>query len=115
MGRRSEYRKFTEAYRELAVRRLRECENVSELCREMRISRQLLYQWRDRLERKQAKLDPDKATQLQLREQVGRLKQCLAEKTLEVDFFKGALQKIEALRQPSTGSGEAASTSRSGK
>jgi transposase len=115
MGRRSQYRKFTEAYRELAVRRLRECENVSELCREMRISRQLLYQWRDRLERKQAKLDPDKASQLQLREQVARLKQSLGEKTLEVDFFKGALQKVEALRQSSTGSGETASTSRSGK
>ena len=115
MGRRSQYRKLTEAYRELAVRRLRECENVSELCREMRISRQLLYQWRDRLERKQAKLDPDKATQLQLREQVARLKQSLGEKTLEVDFFKGALQKVEALRQSSTGSGEAASTSRCGK
>ena len=50
MGRRSQYRKFTEACRELAVRRLRECENVLELCREMRISRQLLYRWRDRLE-----------------------------------------------------------------
>jgi len=115
MGGRSQYRKFTEAYRELAVRRLRECENVSELCREMRISRQLLYQWRDRVARKQAKLDPDKASQLQLREQVARLKQSLGEKTLEVDFFKGALQKIEALRQASTGSGETASTGRSGK
>lgn len=115
MGRRSAYRKFTEAYRELAVRRLGECENVSELCREMRISRQLLYQWRDKLERSQAKLDPDKATQLELRQQVARLKQSLAEKTLEVDFFKGALQKIEALRRPGTGSGEAASISRSGR
>ena len=62
MGRKAIYRKFNDAYRELAARRLRECENVSELCREMRISRQLLYQWRDKLERKQAKLDPEKAT-----------------------------------------------------
>lgn len=115
MGRGSPYRKFTEAYRELAVRRLRECENVSQLCREMGISRQLLYQWRDRLERRQAKLDPEKASERQLREHVVQLRQALAEKTLEVDFFKGALQKIEALRQSSTGSGETASTSRSGK
>jgi hypothetical protein len=27
------------------------------------------------------------------------LKQLLAEKTLELDFFKGALQKVEARRQ----------------
>jgi len=36
------------------------------------------------------------------------LKQLLAEKTLEVDFFKGALQKIEARRQRNSGSGEMA-------
>ena len=115
MGQTSKYRKFTEAYRELAVRRLKECENVSELCREMGISRQLLYQWRDRSEREQEKLDPSKATVLQLCQQVAQLKQALADKTLEVDFFKGALQKIEAQRPSSTGSGETASTSRSGK
>ena len=39
----------------------------------------------------------------------------LADKTLEVDFFKGALQKIEARRQRNSGSGEMASTTRSGK
>jgi transposase len=114
MGRKAIYRKFNDAYRELAVRRMRECEDISALCRELGISRQLLYQWRDKLERKQAKLDPAQATELQLRQQVMQLKQALADKTLEVDFFKGALQKVEALRQPSTGSGETASTPKSG-
>ena len=39
----------------------------------------------------------------------------LAEKTLEADFFKGALQKVEARRQKGSGSGETASTTRSEK
>jgi hypothetical protein len=39
----------------------------------------------------------------------------LAEKTMEVDFFKGALQKIAARRQLSSGSGEMTSTTRSEK
>src|SRR5712664_3506836 len=39
----------------------------------------------------------------------------VAEKTLEVDFFKGALQKIEARRQTSDRSGARASTTRSGE
>jgi len=39
------------------------------------------------------------------RKEIHRLKQLLAEKTLEVDFFRGALQKIEARRQRSSGSG----------
>ena len=114
MGRRSKYRVFTAAYRELAVRRLRESNNVSELCRELGISRQLLYQWRDRLEQREHQLDPDKAAERQLREENAQLKKALAEKTLQVDFFKGALQKIEALRRAPTGSGETASTSKSG-
>jgi transposase-like protein len=51
MGRGAKYRNFTEAYRELAVRRLREADNVAELCWELGISRQLLYQWRDKVDR----------------------------------------------------------------
>jgi len=46
------------------------------------------------------------------RKQVHQLKRLLAEKTMEVDFFKGALHKIEARRHPSGGSGETASTTR---
>jgi hypothetical protein len=46
------------------------------------------------------------------RKQVLKLKRLLAEKTLEVDFFKGALQKIEARRQKHGASGETASTTR---
>lgn len=114
MSQRSKYRKFTEAYRELAVRRLMETDNVSELCREMRISRQLLYQWKERLEREREKQDPAKVRVEQLRQENAQLKRALAEKTLALDFLKGALQKVEALRQASSGSGETASTSKSG-
>lgn len=115
MGGRSKYRKFTEAYRELAVGRLKERGDVSALCREMGISRQLLFYWRDRAERKQGRsADPAQRLEGQLRQEVAQLQQALAKKTLEVDFFKGALQKVEALRQGSTGSGETASTSKFG-
>jgi hypothetical protein len=41
------------------------------------------------------------------------LKRALGEKVLEVDFFKGALQKVEARRQNSGGSGGTASSSKS--
>jgi transposase-like protein len=113
MGEKKKYRKFTEAYRELAVRRLQECSNISALCREFGISRQILYQWRDRFERRQQELEPARAAERQLRQENERLKRALADKALEVDFFKGALQKIEALRRGSTASGETASISKS--
>ena len=50
-----------------------------------------------------------------LRKEVNHLKRVLAEKTLEVDFFRSALQKVEARRQQNSKSGEKASTSKSGR
>jgi hypothetical protein len=41
-----------------------------------------------------------------------RLKQALAGKVVEVDFLRGALRRIEARRQASSGHGETASTSK---
>lgn len=49
------------------------------------------------------------------RKEVSHLKRVLAEKTLEVDSFKSALQNVEARRQQGSRSGEKASSSRSGK
>jgi len=38
----------------------------------------------------------------------------VADKTLEADFFKGALQKVEARRQSNKPTGETASTTKCG-
>ncbi len=50
-----------------------------------------------------------------LRKEVHQLKRLPADKAVEVDFFKGALQKVEARRQPHSKAGEMASTTKSGK
>jgi hypothetical protein len=75
-----------------------------------------LYKWRDQLEPAEPRAASLSAEgrESSLGEENRRLKQALAEKTLEVDFFKGALQKVEARRQQSRNSGETASTIRSG-
>jgi hypothetical protein len=76
-----------------------------------------LYKWRAKLEA----LEPgDEAARpsthaAAYRKENLRLKRLLAEKTLEVDFFKGALQKVEARRRRSDETGETESTSRSEK
>ena len=44
---------------------------------------------------------PANSRESTLRKEVSQLKRLLADKTLEVDFFKGALQKVEARRQRS--------------
>jgi transposase-like protein len=88
------------------------------LAKELGVSRRQLYRWRDELDPEEpgpGKAPGEKSRVSTLRKEVNHLKRVLAEKTLEVDFFKGALQKVEARRQPRSISGETASTSKFGK
>ena len=113
MGQESNHRKFSKEFRESALRRLALTPNVAQLCRELGISRQLLYFWRDSQHREQQKQSQTAAQRL--REENAQLKKALAKKTLEVDFLKAACEKVEALRRTATGSGETASGKPSGK
>ena len=104
-------------FRRRAVERLRGCDNIVALAKEMGVSRRQLYRWRDELDpEEQVPGGPALYTRAStLRKEVNHLKRVLAEKTLEVDFFKGALQKVEARRQQSSSSGEKAYTTESRK
>lgn len=106
------YRKYTKEFRESALRRFSATANVSELCRELGISRQLLYQWRETEQRAERKRSL--GSEQRLRQENAQLKKALVRRTLEVDFLKAACAKVEALRPGSTGSGETASGKRSG-
>ena len=104
----------------MAVARMSSCDNISALAEELGITRDLLYRWRGHFEVTPSVETPSGPTpedprDAKLREENSLLKRALAEKGLEVDFFKGALQKIAARRQQNKGSGETASTTKSGK
>jgi len=112
MGRK--YAKYTQEFREAALSRVQTAASVSALCRELGISRQLLYQWRASAERDRQRQRQRKRA-VSLGEENARLKKLLAEKTLEADFFKGAFERTEALRLSVGASGEMASSPRSGR
>ena len=101
----------------MAVERMRTCESVTELARELGVRARCLYKWRAKLDLLESGEESARANTHEgsYRKQVLRLKQLLAEKTLEVDFFKGALKKIEARCRQNDASGETASTTRSEK
>ena len=106
----------TREFQQMAVDRMQGSESSGALARELGVSRRSLYRWQARRnsakpEEEGAPPDPRGAS---LSKQVQQLKRLLAEKTLEVDFFKGALQKVEARRQRSGKSGGKASTTKSG-
>jgi serine protease inhibitor ecotin len=100
----------------MAVDRMRGCESFGALARELRVSRRSLYRWQARLNsaKPEDEVAPPDPREASLSKQVQQLKRLLAEKTLEVDFFKGALQKVEARRQRNGKSGGKASTTKSG-
>jgi transposase-like protein len=106
-------------FRRMVVERMKSCNNITALARELGLERKLMYTWRGQLEPEgvsaRAPGRPTETREAQLEKEVGRLKRVLADKTLELDFFKGALQKIEARRRQSKNSGGKTSTTRSGK
>jgi transposase-like protein len=92
-------------------------ENIVALTEELGVSRRQLYRWRDQqdlVEQGEGVASSQNSRESTLRNELNQLKRVLAEKTLEVDFFKSALQKVEARRQRSSRSGEKASTVQSG-
>jgi transposase-like protein len=113
------WQRYTAEFRAEALKRLKGCENIGALARELKVSRGILYQWRDKQEGtfRKKRLGPavDTPAIAALKKQVVELKVALADKTLETDFFKGALQSIEDRRRNSGSSGDPASTATSKK
>jgi transposase-like protein len=99
----------------MAVERMKTCESVGELARELGVTQRCLYKWRRKLETVEAGEEASRpATHATAhRKEILQLKRLLAEKTLEVDFLKGALQKIGARRRRNFDSGETGSTNTS--
>ena len=116
MAKRGPYQKYTPEFRKMALERMAECNNILDLAKELGVHSRLLYRWRDQQVAQAAagQLAPG-VREMRLRNENAKLKKALAEKTLEVDFFKAALQKVKARRQQSDVSGAKASTTKSGK
>ena len=93
---------------------MREESDLGLLAKELSVSIRTVYRWRDiqLLGGLKPAREP-KPHEKKLEEEIQRLKQSLANRTLEVDFFKGALQRVKARRQRNTAIGGAASTTRS--
>ena len=99
----------------MVVERMKQCDNILALSAELDLDRRLMYRWRDQLDPVDKSEWPpaQNSRETTLRKEVSQLKRVLAEKTVELDFFKGALQKVEARRQSKDSSGGTASSTRS--
>jgi hypothetical protein len=116
-----QWRRHTLEFKKQAMERMRTCENIHELARELKIERKLLYTWKYQLEGHPEPRHANLATTAeerkdkQLRDEIVKLKSALADKALENDFFRNALRGIREVRQKNIAAGASASTSPSGR
>ncbi len=110
-------KRYSRKFQRMAVERMLTGDDVGELVRELTVTRRCLYKWRTKLEVVEPGEEASRPSTHTAcyRKEIQQLKRLLAEKIMGVDFFKGALQKVEARYQKRGDSGEMASTSKSGK
>lgn len=116
------WRRHSREFKQQAVEKMKTSDNVHELARELGIERKLLYTWKYQFdghpERNHSNYlgqpAPD-TVETRLRRENRELKEALGTKAAEVDFFAGALRRVNQDRQASGSSGVPASTPRSGR
>jgi transposase-like protein len=76
--------------------------NVSELARELKLSRTLLYRWSQRAQgiQEAGESDPRMLKIKELEEKIASLEGVIGRQKLETDFFVGALRRVEELAPP---------------
>ena len=116
---RRKWDRYSAAFRQQALERMKTCDNVKALAKELGVARQQLYWWKQRAEQRAkprepgASEDPRDRRIRELTKKVAELEGVIGQKTLELDFFAGALRRIEESRQKKGMSGETASTQKS--
>lgn len=124
-----EKRIFSREFKLKALERIRRGETIASLSQEFGVHRQLIYKWKDAYRDGVVPAPvgrPAKAVALArravgdgpseleaARRRVAELERKVGQQALELDFFRGALRRIEASRQPSNGPGETGSSPRS--
>ena len=116
---RRKWDRWSAEFRQRALERMKTSRNIKALAKELGVSRQLLYWWKQQGEGRKrpsepsASEDPRDRRIRELEKQVGDLKGVIGQKALEVDFFAGALRRVEESRQTKSKRGATASTPRS--
>ncbi len=128
-------RRFSREFKLEVVRRMEAGESGTALALELSIKRTILYRWRDAVRHGGAEAlrgGPGRPTKVEAlatlaakgpaaratdlataRRQIVELERKVGQQQLDLDFFKQALRRIEASRQPSDGPGGTTSSSRS--
>jgi len=121
MAKMAKWRRHTVEFKRQAVERMKDCQNIHKLARELKIQRKLLYTWKYQFEghpeprHANLGITAEDRKEKQLRDEIAKLKSALADKALENDFFASALLRIKEVRRQSIAPVASASTQKSGR
>ena len=108
-------RKFTREFKEEAVRRLGLGVSVAEIAKACEINANVLHRWRREIQDFGVKAFAGNGQRRADESRVAELERKVGRQTLEIDFLKGCLQRIEEARMLQVLNGNPRSSGRSKK
>jgi transposase-like protein len=106
-------RQFTREFKLTAVRRLEMGASIAEVARAFEVNPNVLHRWRREFRDGPGNAFSGPGKRRWEEGRVAQLERKIGQQTLEIDFLKGCLQRIEEQRQLQATSGKPLSTSKS--
>ena len=108
-------RPFTREFKLAAVQRLEQGNAIAEVARAMEVDPNVLHRWRKEFRQGPGNAFSGQGQRRWSEGRIAELERKIGQQTLEIDFLKGCLQRIEEQRMLQVSNGNPPSTARSGK
>ena len=108
-------RTFTKEFKLAAVQRLEQGVSMGEVARALEVNPNVLHRWRREFRQGPGNAFPGNGQRRWSEGRVAELERKIGQQTLEIDFLKGCLQRIEEQRMLQAVAGNPRSTRKSGK
>src|ERR1700746_1670266 len=108
-------RTFTRDVKMAAVQRLETGSSIAEVARAFEVNPNVLHRWRREFRQGPGNAFPGAGKRRWSEGRIAELERKIGQQTLEIDFLKGCLQRIEEQRMLQALSGNPLSAKRSGK
>jgi transposase len=108
-------RRFTREFKLAAIQRLQQGISIAEVARALEVNPNLLHRWRSEFRQGPGNMFPGHGQRRWSEGRIAELERKIGQQTLEIDFLKGCLQRIEEQRMLQASNGNPQSTVRSGK
>jgi len=106
---------FTKEFKLAAVQRLEQGVSLGEVARALEVNPSVLHRWRREIRQGPGNVFPGHGKQRWSEGRLADLERKIGQQTLEIDFLKGCLQRIEEQRMLQAVTGNPRSTGRSKK